>query len=190
MMNTVKRMSKFLCLVSMLFAVSAVAATPQEKADKEPGSKGAYVKPHAPVEVRHKLLGPAVPGQPVEVEIILLPGRSAEAVSAEVRPGPGMRETRRGRAEWMSDPGRPLATRQVITFVPSVEGLHYITVFASVQIEGVRQGRVVAFPVQVGKSTKRVSKMLPSAGEVRADEDGGLVRELPAQQTIKEAEPE
>lgn len=190
MMNAVKRISKFLCLVSMLFAVPAMAVTSQEKAVKEPGSKGAYVKPHAPVEVRHKLLGPAVPGQPVDVEIILLPGRSAEAVSAEVRPGPGMRETRRGRVEKMNDVSLPMATRQVITFVPSVEGLHYVTVFASVQIEGARQGRVVAFPVQVGKSTKRVVKMLPSAGEVRADEDGGLVRELPAQQTIEKAEPE
>jgi hypothetical protein len=83
---------------------------------------------------------------------------------------------------------RPMAVRQVVTFVPSMEGLHTITVFASVQVDGQVQSRVVAIPVQVGKSAARVQKMEAPMGELKADGEGGYVRDMPAVQTMTATE--
>ncbi|MCJ7556645.1 MAG: hypothetical protein MUP90_06995 [Gammaproteobacteria bacterium] len=178
----------FLGLASMLLATSLLAALPQGKVMNQRDAADAYIQPHAPVDVLHKVLGPAMPGQPVDVEIILMPSRVAEAVSAEFRPGPGMRESRRGRAERVGGVDRPMAMRQVVTFVPSMEGVHYITVFASVQVDGEVQDRVVAFPIQVGKSSAPVRKMEAPMGELKPDGEGGYVREMPAVQTMTAAE--
>ncbi len=187
-MKIISMKNLFLGLASMCFALSASAAVSNNKAvDQQDGNSG-YIKPHAPVDVRHKVLGDAIPGQPVEVEIILVPGRMAEAVSAEFRTDTGMRESRRGKVERVAVKGAPMATRQVVTFVPSVEGLHYVTVFAKVQVQGREQGRVMAFPVQVGNSTVPVRKAQPAMGELKETADGSMVRSLPARQTIKEPE--
>jgi len=187
-MKIVSMKNVFLGLASMCFALSASAAVTNIQAvDRQDGDSG-YIKPHAPVDVRHKVLGDAIPGQPVDVEIILLPGRMAEAVSAEFRTNTGMRESRRGNVERVAIKGAPMATRQVVTFVPSVEGLHYVTVFAKVQVQGREQGRVMAFAVQVGNSTVPVRKAEPAMGELKETADGSMVRSLPARQTIKEPE--
>ena len=183
-MKLINMKTGLLGLVSMLLATSVMAALPQGKATSQRDAADAYIKPHAPVDVLHRVLGTAMPGQPVDVEITLMPTRAAEAVSADIRPGPGMRESRRSRAERVGGVGRPMAVRQVVTFVPSTEGLHHITVFASVQVEGEVQSRVVAFPVQVGKSTARVQEMQPEMGELKPDGEGGYVRDLPAVQAM------
>lgn len=175
-------------LASMLLTTLAIAAAPEGKVLHQRDAVGSYVKPHAPVEVMHKVLGPALPGQAVDVEITLMPSRAAEAVSAEFRPGPGMREAHRGKAERVSGVDRPMAKRQIVTFVPSMEGLHYITVFASVQVNGQIQSRVLALPIQVGKSRVPVHKMEAPMGELRQDGEGGYVRQMPAEQTVTRTE--
>ena len=187
-MKLINMKTAFLGLASMLLATSVIAAIPQGKVMNQRDATDAYIKPHAPVDVRHKVLGDAIPGQPVDVEITLVPGRMAEAVSAEFRTDTGMRESRRGKLERVAVKGSPMATRQVVTFVPSVEGLHYVTVFAKVQVQGREQGRVMAFPVQVGNSTVPVRKAQPAMGELKETADGSMVRSLPARQTIKEPE--
>ena len=187
-MKLITMKTAFLGLASMLLASSVIAAIPQGKVMSQRDAADAYIKPHAPVDVLHKVLGQALPGQPVDVEITLMPTRAAEAVSAEFRPGPGMRETRRSRAERVGGMDRPMAVRQVVTFVPSMEGLHTITVFASVQVDGQVQSRVVAIPVQVGKSGARVQKMEGPMGELKADGEGGYVRDMPAVQTMTATE--
>lgn len=189
-MRSISKQIVFLALLSIFGAPAVALAKSSALSGTQQAGDSGYIKPHAPVDVVHKVLGPAIPGQPVDIEIVVLPGKFAEGVSAEIRPGTGMRESRRGRVERVSDAGHPMAYRQVFTFVPSVEGVHHITVFAAVQVDGVSQGRVVSLPVQVGKSTAPVRKMLPVPGEVKPDGEGGLVRELPAQKTITVVEPE
>ena len=183
-MKLINMKTAFLGLASMLLASSAIGAVSQGKVVSQRDAADAYIKPHAPVDVLHKVLGTAMPGQPVDVEITLMPSRAAEVVSADIRPGPGMRESRRSRAERVGGVDRPMAVRQVVTFVPSMEGFHTITVFASVQLEGQVHRRVVVIPVQVRKSTARVQKMEPEMGELKPDGEGGYVRDLPAVQTM------
>ena len=186
-MKVIKIQSSLLALATVFLAGSVMAAQPGGLATEQAQASSAYVKPHAPVDVLHKVLGPAVPGQPVEVEIILRPNRAAQAVSSDIRTGPGMSVSGRGNVERRTDgEGRSVpGTRQVVTFVPVVAGLHYVTVFASVLIDGKTQSRVVAIPVQVGKSGAVIRKMQPEMGELKAEANGNMVRSLPAQQTVE-----
>jgi hypothetical protein len=187
-MKPVKIPSLFLGLASLFLAGNAMAAVPQGKSLEQRDAAGAYIKPQAPVDVRFKVLGAALPGQPVDVEIVLSPNKAAQGLSADVRTGPEMIVSRRSRAEKVDDISRPMATRQVITLLPKVEGLHTMVVFAKVLADGQEQSRVVTFPIQVGNSTKPVRTLEPEMGELMPDGRGRMVRDVPAVATVKPAD--
>jgi len=174
-----------LMYVSLLvLALPAHAATTAV----DPAVRGqGYVKPSAPVAVRYRVLGQAAVGAPVDLEILYWPEREVEAVSATVQPRRSMAVTRRGGRERVARGARPQAYRQVITLVPQEEGLHHVNVFASVQIDGEVQTRVVSVPVQVGQSTKPVRDLEPPMGELSVGADGEPVMSLRAEQEITPA---
>lgn len=184
MRNSIKQ-RVLLGLVS-LFAASAIfAAQPGTVPNAYSMAADSYIKPHAPVDVSYKVFGPAVPGRPVDIEIMLRPNKMAEAVSSNIRTGERMSMLRRGNVRRISKSNNgAMNTRQVITLMPEVAGIHYVTVFASVQMQGKLQTRVVALPVQVGNSSVPVQKFVPAMGELKQEADGGMVRSLPAQETF------
>lgn len=172
---------RFAYVSLLVLAVPANAATTA----LDPVAQGrGYIKPAAPVEVRYRLLGQAAIGAPVELEIVYWPERGAEAVSATVEARRSMAVTRRGGRERVAHGVRDQAYRQVITLVPQEEGLHHVTVFASVQIDGEVQSRIVSVPVQVGQSTKLVRELEPSLGELTVGADGEPVMRLRSGGTI------
>lgn len=170
---------------SLVLSGEAAAAAVAADAPGVGERQGHYVKPHAPVEVRYKVLGQALPGQPVQLEITLWPTRAAEAVSADFRTGRGMQLLRRDRAQRLDLPSRALATRQVLTLKPDQEGLHRLTVMASVQVDGNLQSRVVGIPIQVGDSRKPVFTPGEPMGELLPDAEGGELRMMKGVQTIR-----
>lgn len=139
-------------------------------------------KPTAPVSIRYTVIGTAVVGQPVSVNLevsssqpdlpVTLAYRSNDS-SAMVFPESQAQRIAMGAAP---DTGPRM---QQVTIVPQREGRLYLNVSAAVETENGTLFRSIAVPIQVGPgSTPR-----PVNGELQVTPEGETVISLPAKES-------
>lgn len=175
-------------VIALLLSALLLSSTAPAAVD-DPSARGSgYIKPSGPVQLRYRLLGEAVAGVPVDLEIVLRPEREVQSLDANLEARRGMAVTRRGALERINGAvtgGRLQAFRQVITLVPEEEGLHHVYVFASVRVDGELQTRIVSVPVQVGRSTKVIREPAPPNGELTVGADGEPIMTMKAAERIQ-----
>jgi len=183
-MSIMRTASVLPLLLGALLLTSAAPAAVDDPAARGSG----YIKPSAPVDIRYRLLGEAVAGAPVELEIVLRPAREVQAMDMALASHRGMAVTRRGALERVNGAfagGRLQAWRQLITLVPEEEGLHHVNVFASLRVDGELQTRIVSVPVQVGSSTRLIREPAPPNGALAVGADGEPVMTMKAVERIQ-----
>lgn len=151
----------------------AVSDVDREAVLRSPG------KPLAPISIQYKVLGSAVVGQPVAVEVQVsssLLDRPIE-VSYFVNDADSMSfpESQPTRVELRVPGSKGTAARQV-TVVPQREGRLYLNVTAEIETDAGRMLKSMAIPIAVGPGAT-----VPEVnGELRETAEGETVLSMPA----------
>lgn len=146
----------------------------------KPGAQGGRtVKPQGPVSIAYKIIGTPIVGQPVGVDLqvqstlgplpITLSYRVNDSTAMEFA---ASQEARVSIAA--SDDDGPSV--QQVQVVPLREGRIFLNVSATIETEDGTMSTVTAIPIQVGAALRETTEN----GEVMTDENGELVRSLPA----------
>ena len=144
--------------------------------------KGLAREPHtpfAPVRLEYKILGKPTVGQPVAIDLKIQSNMGPQAVNVNYRITDSsalvLGEAQLPNVEVLPDPGESFSSQQVIV-VPQREGRLYLNVACDVKTPDGLMSTVQAIPIQVGAGTRQ----LEENGVVTTDENGELIRSLPA----------
>lgn len=145
-------------------------------------SSAATVKPSSPIEISYRIIGQPIVGQPVAIDLqfaSMLGPRSfnidyrvndatalqmPEAQALKVIVSPTVGEGSGGRAA------------QQVRVIPLREGRLYLNVAATIDTDAGSFSSVTAVPIEVGPAVQQVEDI----GTVSSDENGELIRTLPA----------
>lgn len=145
-------------------------------------SSAATVKPSSPIEISYRIIGQPIVGQPVAIDLqfaSMLGPRSfnidyrvndatalqmPEAQALKVIVSPTVGEGSGGRAA------------QQVRVIPLREGRLYLNVAATIDTDAGSFSSVTAVPIEVGPAAQQVEDI----GTVSSDENGELIRTLPA----------
>ena len=130
----------------------------------------------APVEVRYRLLATPQVGQPVEIEVSVMPLVDAASVEFQLRPDDGVRIAPNMQKFTFAAAIARESRSQIVSVIPQREGRFYINVDASIVVNGEVITRVVMIPIQVGTGGPELERM----GETTTDAEGNLIISLPA----------
>jgi hypothetical protein len=157
-----------------------VVATDAPEVSFKPGASSDHtVKPQGPVTIAYKIIGTPIVGQPVGVDLQVQStiGPQAITLSYRVNDSTAMQFTEaqpsRVSIAATNDEGPSL---QQVRVIPLREGRLFLNVSATVETEGGSMSTVTAIPIQVGSAPREIQEN----GEVMLDENGELVRSLPA----------
>ncbi len=143
----------------------------------ERGFDGTVGKPGAPFRVSYDVVGTAIVGSPVTVNIRVSTtlGSKPVTVSYRINDASAMafHDAQPSRVEVSPAANEDFVTQQV-TIIPQREGRLYLNVATSVETEEGSRSSVVAIPIQVGTG----GRILDEQGEVEIDEQGEAVRVL------------
>jgi hypothetical protein len=149
------------------------ASMPDEAATRSPG------KPTAPVSIRYDVVGNAVVGQPVAINLQVSTTVPDQAVTLHYRTNDSSAmlfpESQALRIEMNAAPDDSPRMQQV-SVVPQREGRLFLNVSAEVQTENGMMFRSVAIPIQVGAGSRAPAVN----GEIRETADGEQVISMPA----------
>ena len=153
-------------------SIPAVTFTPDEKYD-------VTAKPGGPVRISYRIIGTPVVGQPVTVDLKVESnvGDTPITLSYSTNDATAMtfpESQLRSVALAFVDDAREAA--QQVTVVPAREGRLFLNVAAQMQTDTGSLQTVTAIPLQVGAAPRQ----LQQNGVVKADENGELIREMPA----------
>lgn len=159
------------------------AATPTEPAKPDPTAGMANAvgtgKPGAPVSLKYDLLSKPVVGQPVEVDLAIVPTAPIALLKTSVT---GMEGLSLGGTESITDVENPSfdePTRFRFTVTPNENGMFYVTVMLSVTSTGAEQFRSFSIPLVVG--TTATAEKPAAAPEV--DASGQPIQSMPAEES-------
>jgi len=151
-------------------------------AGSEGSGKRSPGKPTAPVSIEYDIVGKAVVGQPVGINLRVQPNRQGQAVTLHYRVNDSSAmlfpESQAQRIDMpASDDKQPRL--QQVTVIPQREGRLFLNVSAEVETENGAMFRSLAIPIQVGAGSR------PPAvnGEVRETADGETVISMPASES-------
>jgi hypothetical protein len=137
-------------------------------------------KPSAPISIDYEVLGKAIVGLPVAINVQVRGTRDdvgPVAVSYSINDTSALL-FQEGQVERLELADLREASVQQLAVVPQREGRLYINVSAEVQTPGGSMIKSMAIPIQVG------SAPMPSqtGGELKEGPDGEIVQSLPAQE--------
>jgi hypothetical protein len=153
-------------------SVPAVTFTPDEKYD-------VTAKPGGPVRISYRIIGTPIVGQPVTVDLKVESnvGDAPITLSYATNDPTAMtfpESQLRSVALAFVEDAREAA--QQVTVVPTREGRLFLNVAAQMQTDTGSLQTVTAIPLQVGAAPRQ----LEQNGVVGTDENGELIREMPA----------
>jgi len=138
-------------------------------------------KPSGPITVSYRIIGRAVVGRPVAVELRISSslGNQTMKVAYRTNDPTALRLAESEPRELSVSPaaGSTGITQQV-TVIPMREGRLFLNVSVSVETENGSMSTVTAIPIQVGEAPRAVEEN----GTAMTDENGEAVRSLPAQE--------
>ena len=159
---------------------SAATATSGAEASLKPGAQEARTsKPQAPVTIDYNIIGTPIVGQPVgiDVQVTSTLGPQPITLSYRVNDSTAMQLPEdQAPSVAMLTSGDAEPSVQQVRVVPMREGRLFLNVSATVETEGGRMSTVTAIPIQVGAAPREIIEN----GEVVTDENGELLRSLPA----------
>lgn len=160
---------------------ATATATQPAKPDPTAGMASAVGtgKPGAPVNLKYDLLSRPVVGQPVEVELAIVPTAPIALLKTSVT---GMEGLSLGGTESITDVENPSfdePTRFRFTVTPNENGMFYVTVMLSVTSTGAEQFRSFSIPLVVG--TTATAEKPAAAPEV--DASGQPIQSMPAEES-------
>ena len=130
----------------------------------------------APIDVKYRLLDTPHVGQPLLLELTLMPTVAATDFGFTLQPEDGL--VVNAAHLTTSFAGKPARTpeRSTVSITPQREGRFYLRVVANVVVNGQSKSRTVTIPIQVGAGTRELEAM----GELKIDADGNPIVSLPA----------
>ena len=155
---------------------SASESRPPREADPSAG------KPSAPIRIEYAVIGNAVVGQPISINL---------EVSSTLRDTPIALNYRINDARNLRFPqaqpervslgalGDGERAREQVTVVPQRDGRLYLNVSAEIETEGGTMLKSMAIPIQVGRAPRQQQ----TNGELTEDGDGGAVISMPAEES-------
>ena len=138
-------------------------------------------KPSGPITVSYRIIGRAVVGRPVAVELHISSslGNQTMQVAYRTNDTTAMRLAEAEPRELSVSPtAGSTGTTQQVTVIPLREGRMFLNVAVSVETENGSMSTVTAVPIQVGD----VPRAVEENGTAMTDENGEAVRALPAQE--------
>ena len=136
----------------------------------------------SPVQITYRVIGTPIVGSPVAVELQLKSslGATPYRLTYRVNDPTAMQMPESQSAEVSISPtSNDERVAQQVTVVPLREGRLYLNVAAVIESESGSMQTVTAIPIQVGPAAPR--EILEN-GTVITDDDGGLVRTMPAKE--------
>jgi hypothetical protein len=136
-------------------------------------------KPQGPVRIDYRIIGTPVVGQPLTVDLDVKSnvGDTPVTLSYGTNDSSAMTfpETQ-GRMVSLAFVDDERSARQQVTLIPAREGRLFLNVTAHMQTDTGSLQTVTAVPIQVGSAPRQ----LQENGVVTTDENGELIREMPA----------
>lgn len=152
------------------------ASSPDAAMDRSPG------KPTAPVNIRYDIVGHAVVGQPVAINLQVTSSQPGRAVTLNYRSNDSSAmvfpESQAQRIEMNAAPDDSPRMQQV-SVIPQREGRVFLNVSAEVQTENGTMFRSIAIPIQVGTGTRAPEVN----GKIRQTAEGEQVISMPADES-------
>ena len=161
-------------------AAGDAAVTTQQGTSVPDKSVTRTSKRGSPVQIDYRVIGTPIVGQPVSVDLQLRStlGPQPYRVSIRVNDPTAMQLPEAQSAMMSISPSANAEfTSQQVTVVPMREGRLYLNVAAIIETETGSTQTVTAIPIQVGAKAPRE---FVENGTVTTDEDGNLIRVLPA----------
>jgi hypothetical protein len=188
-MNRLKSLQAMSLAVAMLAACGGEQQAPAAGQAGEAGSAVAVLtpdekygitgKPEGPVKIDYRIIGTPVVGQPLTIELELQSNVDDRPVtlsySSQDSTAMTFPESQERRVS-LAFEGEERLAGQRVTVVPAREGRLFLNVTAQMQSDTGSLGTVIAVPIQVGAAPRQ----LQDNGVVTTDEDGELIREMPA----------
>ena len=138
-------------------------------------------KPSGPITVSYRIIGKAVVGRPVAVELRISSSLGNQTMKVAYRTNDPtalrLAESEPRELSVSLVAGSTGITQQV-TVIPMREGRLFLNVSVSVETENGSMSTVTAIPIQVGEAPRAVEEN----GRAMTDENGEAVRALPAQE--------
>ena len=135
-------------------------------------------KPRAPISIEYEVVGNAVIGQPVLINVVVKSAQGPVDLSYAITDGSALM-FQPGQVERVQIPDPSSGSRQQMAVVPQREGRVYVNVSAEVQTPGGSMIRSMAIPIRVGKAPEQAT--VP--GEVMEAPDGETVISMPAEES-------
>jgi hypothetical protein len=159
----------------------AVSTNAPEVSFKPGATDGRTVKPQGPVTIAYKIIGTPIVGQPIAIDLRIEStlGPQAIELSYRVNDSTAMQFTEAQPATVSiaaNNDDRP--SLQQVRVIPLREGRLFLNVSVSIETESGSISTVTAIPIQVGQAVREIQQN----GEVLTDENGELIRALPAGQ--------
>ena len=190
-MNRVKFLLAAACAGSLLAGCGGGGEQPAPAADQGAASEAPVAvltpdekysvtgKPQGPVRIDYRIIGTPVVGQPVTVDLKVKSnvGDSPVTLSYGTNDSSAMSfpETQQRMVSLAFVDDERTAGQQV-TVIPAREGRLFLNVTAHLQTDTGSLQTVIAVPIQVGAAPRE----LQENGVVTTDENGELIREMPA----------
>jgi hypothetical protein len=162
----------------------APAANVQTQAAKpvDPTAKMARAvtagKSSAPVELKYDVLVKPQPGEPIEIDLALIPGADVDSLSVAVTATPGLEIVSTPTASFGPLKAGEVANHKITARAAKVDVV-YITVTATLTAVGTSQARSFAIPLIVGDPVA----VTPSDASAKPDATGQKVQGMPAKET-------
>jgi len=157
----------------------AVANSVPEVSFKPGDASSHTVKPEGPVTIAYKIIGTPVVGQPVGIDLRVTSNLEDQEVTLNYRVNDTtaiqFAESQPAHVSLAASKDDEPSLQQV-QVIPLREGRVYLNVSATVENESGSISTVIAIPIQVGAVPREVQEN----GELMLDENGELIRSLPA----------
>jgi len=135
-------------------------------------------KPGAPVEISYEVIGKAIVGVPVSINVTVTSPSGPLQVHYSINDQSAL-VFQDGQVERLEIVDPSTGSLQQLTVIPLREGRLYVNVSAEVQAPMGSLIRSMAIPIKVGSAPKA----LPVNGELKQDADGDAVVSMPATQS-------
>jgi len=141
-------------------------------------------KPTAPIDIRYRVIGTAIAGQPVSIELEVRSTQRDVPITLDYRINDPRElafdeaQPRRVELRAMEVAGDATAARRQVTVIPQREGRVYLNVSATIETADGAMVRSIAIPVQVGRGRSEPE----INGELQEDSDGEAVISMPTEE--------
>jgi hypothetical protein len=162
----------------------APAANVQTQAAKpaDPTAKMARAvtagKASAPIELKYDVLVKPQPGEPIEIDLALIPGANADSIAVAVTATPGLEIVSAPNATFGPLKAGEVANHKITARAAKIDVV-YITVTATVTAIGTTQARAFAIPLIIGDPVT----VAPSDASAKPDATGQKVQGMPAKES-------